>query len=698
MNSQMYHKFQAIIGSLVAKRDNQESLTGINIDDLYKPEEDSDESVARNINAAFLICLSGDAHPKYQEAENYLSKIKKHPSLGEIASFFLKGLSLIQREIVNLCSDRSLYERKLDELYSWIINRASSSQRSDNLEKFHSFFFPEGTSILNRTSEMIDALRDKRTINLSKLNPDPIRNPSKEILFTSNILLTAPPKSKNIDSLPIKESIREQLKNISKEDQQYFYDHPIQIGTDRENNEAIYGLRELERAVNYESDRGSISKDAAINCVLSVSVTHKGLHRISKEYLEEELKGSTNIQRINIYVFTEEDTQRLNNEILIPSAEKYFTNRDANILQEIIGVDGEYGRHYSFLKAISAFWKVLIAPEIKGTFKIDLDQVFPQKELVNATGFSAFEHFQTPLWGAEGIDHWGNKVKLGLIAGALVNEKDIKKSLFTPDITFLSDNIKADEWIFLSHLPQALSTQSEMMARYTDKKLDGKKRCLQRIHVTGGTNGILVESLRQHRPFTPTFIGRAEDQAYIMSVLFKTENNVLLRYVHKDGLIMRHDKEAFAGQAIKTAKIGKIIGDYTRMLWFSYYARALPWPLEKTKDNIDPFTGCFVSSLPFTVIYLRLALKAASFFSDIKRFNEGLDLLKTGTRILDRVINHLDKEPNPLIKQYQKEKEGWNLYYDILEMIEVKLKSGDSFALELKKKALNLVNDCKMSF
>lgn len=76
----MYHKFQAIIGSLVTKRDNQESLTGINIDDLYKPKEDSDESLVRNINAAFLICLSGDAHPKYHEAENYLSKIKKHPS------------------------------------------------------------------------------------------------------------------------------------------------------------------------------------------------------------------------------------------------------------------------------------------------------------------------------------------------------------------------------------------------------------------------------------------------------------------------------------------------------------------------------------------------------------------------------------------------------------------------------------------
>ncbi|GAF71769.1 unnamed protein product, partial [marine sediment metagenome] len=197
MNSETYNKFQTIIGHLVAKRDNKESLTGINISNLFKPDEDIDETVARNINAAFLICLSGDAHPKYHEAEEYLSEIKQHPSLREIASFYLKGLSLIQREIENFCSDGSLHERKLNELYSWIVNESSSSQQSDNLEKLHSFFFPEGKSILSRTSEMIDALRDKRTIILKKLNPYPVRNLAEEILFTSNILLTTPPKSKN---------------------------------------------------------------------------------------------------------------------------------------------------------------------------------------------------------------------------------------------------------------------------------------------------------------------------------------------------------------------------------------------------------------------------------------------------------------------------------------------------------------------
>ena len=125
-----------------------------------------------------------------------------------------------------------------------------------------------------------------------------------------------------------------------------------------------------------------------------------------------------------------------------------------------------------------------------------------------------------------------------------------------------------------SQLPQALSTQAEMMTRYGgDRGIDGVNECIERIHVTGGTNGILVESLKRHRPFTPTFIGRAEDQAYIFSTFFNRCER--LAYVHKDGLIMRHDKESFAKEAIKSAHISKLIGDYIRILYFSAYARII---------------------------------------------------------------------------------------------------------------------------
>jgi len=228
-----------------------------------------------------------------------------------------------------------------------------------------------------------------------------------------------------------------------------------------------------------------------------------------------------------------------------------------------------------------------------------------------------------------------------------------------------------------------------MMTRYGESELNGRDRCIQRVHVTGGTCGILVESLRKYRPFTPTFIGRAEDQAYMLSVLLN-EGGRTLRYAHEAGLIMRHDKKSFAGEAIQSAYTGKLIGDYARILHFSYYARALPWSVERIKDMIDPFTGCFVSTIPFTVVSLRLALGGALFFKNGKP-NEGFDLLQMGTNRLHKIIKKLSETPNPLREKFQKEKKAWNVFYDVLDKVEEGLQRGDPFDLDLDNKAKEMI-------
>jgi hypothetical protein len=236
---------------------------------------------------------------------------------------------------------------------------------------------------------------------------------------------------------------------------------------------------------------------------------------------------------------------------------------------------------------------------------------------------------------------------------------------FYPDVRFPDREIKGDELIFNSTLPQALSTEAEMMTRYSVKGIDGKNQCLQRIHVTGGTSGVLIDSLRKYRPFTPTFIGRAEDQAYILSILFDGKDRQL-RYVHKDGLIMRHDKKAFA----------------------AHYVRALPWSFQSVKNAIDPFTGCFVSRIPLTVVYLRFALKAASFFekSTEESIEKGFEFLQLGIRRLHEAIQGLTREPNPLIAQFRNEKQGWNIFYDVLDRVEKRIQEGDLFSHELLDK------------
>ena len=88
------------------------------------------------------------------------------------------------------------------------------------------------------------------------------------------------------------------------------------------------------------------------------------------------------------------------------------------------------------MKAMAAFWNVFIEPQVKATFKIDLDQIFPQQTLVEQTGDSAFEYLTTTLWGASGTDFQGRPLELGMIAGVLANESDIDKSLFTSDVPF----------------------------------------------------------------------------------------------------------------------------------------------------------------------------------------------------------------------------------------------------------------------
>ena len=96
--------------------------------------------------------------------------------------------------------------------------------------------------------------------------------------------------------------------------------------------------------------------------------------------------------------------------------------------------------------------------------------IFPQQTLVEQTGASAFEHFTTALWGANGTNFRGRPVELGMIAGALVNESDIENSLFTPDVRFPELPQLPDQRLFFSVLPQAVSTRAEMMTRYKWKK------------------------------------------------------------------------------------------------------------------------------------------------------------------------------------------------------------------------------------
>jgi len=691
----MKEHFTSIIYTLIQPKREKDTFS------IFNPTQQLDEKrtdkagIAQSLNAAFLITLADRKHPELSRAKRFLTRMRDSSEWANIATFYLNGIGLAQREVEGICKNDPNFSNRLKTLSKWMSNNKNLNNTQETIEKIWSVFFPEGNDILINKQERVKALRAKRTVTITKLNATPITDPAQQILFTSNVLLTIPSKSESLNNLPLSDDLKGKLLKIISEPQVFSYDHPIRLGIVPEKTEVLYGLRGLEKAFEFERDHGTMSCDAKPICVLSVSVTHRGIRNIAKRYLEELFFHSESLKNIDVYVFTEIDTQRIVDEILAPAAMHYLRHNDAKELLSVFGVDGEYGRHYSFLKAVAAFWSIFIRPEIKATFKIDLDQVFPQKELVEQTGNSAFEHLKTPLWGAHCADSNGQPLELGMIAGSLVNQQDIGKSLFTPDVPFPNLALSPDEYIFFSTLPQALSTEAEMMTRYTKNKLNGKKTCIQRIHVTGGTNGILIDSLRRYQPFTPSFIGRAEDQAYILSMI--ANPGTRLGYAHKDGLIMRHDKEACAQKGIKSAYINKIVGDYIRILYFSAYAKALTNDVAKLKDAIDPFTGCFISKIPTSVTYLRFGLKAASFFASGEK-EHGLEFIKIGAKRITNALDFVHGENSMLKQHYEKERLSWNLYYDTLSAVQDALKKGDSFALELRKKAESIIYQCYVKF
>ncbi len=669
----MNGELQSVIKNILDSHGDSGSLCDFNIPSDFT----ADNQPIRKLNAAFLILMAGEQHPSYSEAKSHLSD-----STEDFSGFLQRCLSLIEKETDALSTSSETFVSQLKAASDYCDGTSELKWNTETQKAIWSVFFPEGVNCLDDRANQINKLRDKRTIAITQLNGSPISDPAKELLFTSNILLTVPGSEEQLAQAGLSERLTEEIRAVSSENQLFWFDHPIQIGVETDKNEVIYGLRGLNDTCAFEKARGNMAAEAKASCVLSASVTHKGLHNVTQEYLEAEFAKIEPLEHLNVYIFTEHETERLIDEVLTPAAQALLPGRDASVLKRVFGVDGEYGRHYSFLKAISALWQVMIDEQTKATFKIDLDQVFPQDVLVETTGKSAFEHYMTPLWGATGTDSSGENVELGMIAGALVNEDDIGKGLYTPDVKF-PESISSNEGVFfMSGLPMALSTEAEMGTRYGDNNIDGITKCIQRVHVTGGTNGILTDSLRKYRPFTPTFIGRAEDQAYLMSALFSNDD-INLRYLHRDGLIMRHDKYAFAGEAIEAAQVGRQTGDLVRILYFSAYAKSLPWPVDKTKDAFDPFTGCFISRMPVTVVMMRLCISIAEMFE--KGDPLANDLAAVAIQRLGEATDNLD-----LSDDYAEERAGWDLYYDILDAIE---NAGDEISA-IREKATALIQEC----
>lgn len=452
-------------------------------------------------------------------------------------------------------------------------------------------FCPPAAAASAAPDDMAETIRARRRLHGIAPPSAPLRAPAEELLFTANALISPP---LDPDSPDVPADHRAAGRRFANTRQAFWYDHPIPLDARPEENEILYGLASLDRALAAECEAGTLPTTARMDLVMSISVTHPGMEETGFAYVRDIITRHLDLRHLRVFLF-DEDRCRAMARCLCPG--------DA-AAADMLGVNGAYGRHYSFLKVILLVWQMVVNPRAAFTFKIDLDQIFDQTALKAHTGRTALRAIANPLWGGTARDHEGRLVDLGMLAGGLVNESDAANGLFIPDVRRPdADALPApltSRRLFCPQWPQAISTEAEILQRAPG---------FQRVHVTGGTTGITADALRRWRPFTPTFINRAEDQAYAISAFGETE---YLGHLHAEGLIMRHDKQAFAARAIAHASDGKAIGDIERLLLFSRYAELHPQGFETLRDRLWPFTACFISPDPAPLAGLIFAIDGAA--------------------------------------------------------------------------------------
>ncbi|MCP4304101.1 MAG: hypothetical protein GY788_04300 [bacterium] len=584
----------------------------------------------RRYPAAFVVALCGEAHPQYVLAKHVLAGPAALPS------FLRDALHRIRDELRSAVVDSPGLRGAL--LAAASVDDVEDA--NDAQDRVWAVTFPEGVGVARNWVARGAELQERRRLNSTQPNPMPLTDPIASMLVTANVVI-APPDSGS--------------------DPDFWFDHPIPLDAEPAATELAHGLRLLNEAVGFELERHPEWR-GPLSVVLSISTTRDGYSSPARDLVGKAVASIGPVPNLRVFAFDEIAVRRLWDAAIRPVV--------ADPANTVFGVEGSYGRHYSFLKAIAALWSVLIDDEVRATFKIDLDQAFPQERLVAGTGQSAFEHFMTPHWGASAIGGDGADLDLALIAGGLVNQADIGVSIRTPDVT-PGDVATPEDVIFFSRLPQALSTEFEI----------GATRVIERVHVTGGTNGILVAGLRRWRLFTPSVIGRAEDQAYLLSGLEDMANRPA--YVHEPGLIMRHDKTDLVPDVIKASAGSKHIGDLLRMRLFSAYADT------GHKAWLDPFSGCFVTRLPLTVTSLRFALHALSLESS----EVATGYLREGTKRL--------ADSGPTVAALEdtvcSERKGWTDFYDALDRIEEGVERGGERFAKLVAAAKTVVSEAELT-
>lgn len=516
----------------------------------------------------------------------------------------------------------------LPELDAWKTmaeQELAGQDMPDSDDGLSAWFFPQG----GPGRESVQDIRARRLLHRESPAADPVTDIPRQVLFTSNVLLTLP-----ADASRVEPSVAARLDMA--EPQKFWYDHPIPLDVPDAANELLYGLQrfnETARRLGWEK----------VDMLLSVSCTHNCVKAVARDYVTGKLRQA-GLDRLRVYLFTEEDCQTL----LSCLWEGCMAPADLEGIREVFGADGNYGRHYTLLKALAPLWKRAFNSQLKAVFKIDLDQTFFEEDDLHG--------LMSDRWGGTAVDEEGRRFYLGGVAGRLVNQEDAEISCRILDVKQPPAASTLEQKVFYSQIPQHTSTEAEM--GIFEQAPDEAWR---RIHITGGMNGVRIDALEEYRPFTPGFITRAEDQSFLFSAMETPVDGCFLRYVHEPDLMMRHDKNVFLRDMLTDHQPVQL-GDFERTLLFSHYVNDI-LASERLRRELQPFTGCFVSRIPTTLVLFRLFMRAGDLAAK-GQIAQAQELMQVGAARLVPILTGIRN--GAYRRQFEREKNSWNLYYDAL--------------------------------
>ncbi|NVM23301.1 MAG: hypothetical protein HWN68_16145, partial [Desulfobacterales bacterium] len=667
------------------------------------------------INAAVLICLCGKEHPLFQKALGYLGA--PDAVFGEQKETYLKFYEIIQEEIIKrLESDDALVKVLQD-----VIQAGDTDQlKAVRLEIFN----PLAAETLFEfdAEHVVKDIQRRNRLRLIANNENFIVDPINEVVFTTNVLVT-PPRSESLIPEGLPEWAEKSLKSVMESPVDWYFDHPMEMATTRDAlhaSEFILCLRRLEETFRAEIQieravrKDHIREGDKVPLYISISPTHEGMRlgSAAREVLKCQYAAAVKsgilpeLKIVEPYLYSETDVNRLVKDILLPAAKRYFPeipDKEIDGYLSFFGVEGYYAMHYNFLKAFGSLAKFM-NPRVKAVIKIDTDQSFPAERFYRETGLCWLESFTLPTLGALAQDQNERDIYLGCFAGSLTNLNELidKDDLFLPDISIpdVPESIPEGEaGVFYQGLVQSLITRGEAFppeVQWRALRILNEYPYM-RTFVTGGTTGFLIEALERYAPFVDSRVHRAEDQAFLLSVLFDQYDGNLLRYLYFPGLHMIHEKGFFVSESIKMAEPYKKIHDLERIWNFSYLARALceikGWDFEDVRKTLNFFTASFIQPFPGLLALTRFVLSVAG---EGARNREDIIYQKEGLRRLSKIAFSQERYYRDTKTRVAEQIKAWRFYYDLMIKLRESAKKRDPFALALKRKASEINNNCRL--